>query len=392
MAAMPRKTPNAVSCERKSGKRDLRIDESIHSLARSQLAIGCGYTKGSMPLRLVVSLILIGIALSAQPRGAAHIKLSLDRLRTLGSGLMIAAHPDDVNTALLASFARGRHLRTAYLSLTRGDGGQNLIGSEQGAYLGVIRTHELLAARRLDGAEQFFTRAIDFGFSKTAEETLRKWDREQVLGDIVWTIRRFQPDIVILRFSGTPRDGHGHHQSSAMLGKEAFEAAADPARFPEQLSRVKAWKAKRLFWNIFAFNREMEREAAAMPNRLEIDTGEYSATLGFSYSEIAGRSRGMHRSQAMGSSERKGSIKNHLTLVAGDPAAKDPFDGVDTSWKRLSGGAGVDEALERAAGSFDMNDPSKMLPALYTARTRIAAIDHPWAKEKLREADELIAS
>ena len=345
-----------------------------------------------MTLRLVISLILIALTLFAQPHGAAHIKLSLDRLRTLGSVLMIAAHPDDENTALLAYFARGRHLRTAYLSLTRGEGGQNLIGSEQGAYLGVIRTQELLAARRLDGAEQFFTRAIDFGFSKTAEETLRKWDRDQVLGDIVWTIRRFQPDVIVLRFSGTPRDGHGHHQSSAMLGKEAFEAAADPARFPEQLPRVKPWKAKRVFWNTFAFTREMEREAAALPNRLEVDTGEYNTALGFSYGEIAGKSRSMHRSQGMGSSERKGSMKNHLTLVAGDRAAKDPFDGVDTSWARVSGGTPVAEALDRAARAFDVDDPSKMLPALSDARARIAAIDHPWAKGKLREADELIAA
>ena len=145
---------------------------------------------------------------------------------------MIAAHPDDENTALLAYFAQGRKLRTGYLSLTRGEGGQNLIGSEQGDLMGLIRTQELLAARRVDGAEQFFSRAIDFGFSKTADETLAKWGREEILGDAVWVIRRFQPDAIVLRFSGTPRDGHGHHQSSAMIGKEAFTAAADPARFP----------------------------------------------------------------------------------------------------------------------------------------------------------------
>ena len=174
---------------------------------------------------------------------------------------MIAAHPDDENTALLAYFARGRSMRTGYLSLTRGEGGQNLIGSEQSDLLGVIRTQELLAARRIDGAEQFFTRAIDFGYSKSADETLQKWGREKVLSDIVWVIRRFRPDVIVLRFSGTPRDGHGHHQSSAILGKEAFSAAADAHRFPEQLKYVQPWQAKRIMWNVFSFSREQEKGA-----------------------------------------------------------------------------------------------------------------------------------
>src|SRR5215813_505008 len=170
--------------------------------------------------------------------GGADIALQLEKLNVLGSVLMIAAHPDDENTAVLAYFARGRKTRTAYLSATRGEGGQNLIGSEQGDLLGVIRTQELLAARRIDGAEQFFSRAIDFGYTKTAAETLAKWGHDRILSDVVWTIRRFRPDVIILRFSGTGRDGHGQHQVSAMLGKEAFSAAADPKRFPEQLQYV----------------------------------------------------------------------------------------------------------------------------------------------------------
>ena len=160
--------------------------------------------------------------------------------------LHIAAHPDDERTAVLAYFARGRHMRTAYLSLTRGEGGQNLIGSEQGAQLGIIRTQELLAARQIDGAEQFFTRAIDFGFTRTADETLQKWGHDRILSDVVWVIRRYRPDVILLGFSGTPRDGHGQHQTSAILGKEAFTAAADPKMFPEQLKYVQVWQAKRL--------------------------------------------------------------------------------------------------------------------------------------------------
>src|SRR4051812_18568249 len=154
--------------------------------------------------------------------GAAEITLQLEKLNVLGSVLMIAAHPDDENTALLAYFARGRKVRTAYLSATRGEGGQNLLGPEQGDLLGVIRTQELLAARRIDGAQQLFTRAVDFGFTKSVDETLSKWGRERILSDMVWAIRRYRPDVVILQFSGTPRDGHGQHSASAVLGKEAY--------------------------------------------------------------------------------------------------------------------------------------------------------------------------
>src|SRR5580765_4758357 len=178
--------------------------------------------------------------------GAAEIEQALHKVNQLGTVLMIAAHPDDERTAVLAYFARGRHMRTAYLSLTRGEGGQNLIGSEQGAQMGIIRTQELLDARQIDGAEQFFTRAIDFGFTRTADETLQKWGHERILSDVVWVVRRYRPDVILLCFSGTPRDGHGQHQTSAILGKDAFEAAADPKMFPEQLKYVQVWQAKRL--------------------------------------------------------------------------------------------------------------------------------------------------
>lgn len=303
---------------------------------------------------------------------------------------MIAAHPDDENTAVLAYFGRGRHYRAGYLSLTRGEGGQNLIGSEQGELMGLIRTQELLAARRLDGAQQFFTRAIDFGFSKTAAETLDKWGKNDVLGDAVWVIRRFQPDVVVLRFSGTPRDGHGHHQSSAILGKEAFEAAGDASRFPEQLKFVKPWRARRVLWNSFSFTREMEREAARTA-RMTIDTGEYDPLLGYSFGEIAGMSRSMHRSQGMGAPERKGSMPNYFVTVAGEPGESDPFAGIDTSWSRLPGGAAVAAAIEEADRAFDIRRTERILPALGKVRPLIAAIDHPLARMKLAELDELAA-
>ncbi len=341
----------------------------------------------------LVALLFTSAAARAEHElaGAAEIELALRKLNVLGSVLMIGAHPDDENTALLAYFARGRHARTAYLSATRGEGGQNLIGPEQGDLLGVIRTQELLAARKMDGAEQFFTRAIDFGFSKTAVETLAQWDREKILGDMVWVIRRYRPDIVVLRFSGTPRDGHGHHQSSAILGKEAFSAAADRNRFPEHLKRVEAWQAKRLLFNVFTFSAAQEKEAAGMPQRLEIDSGEYNPVLGRSYNEIAGISRSMHRSQGMGAAQRRGSSKNYLVTIAGDPATQDVFDGVDITWNRFPGGAAIAPILADAARSFSPEHPEKIIPLLLKARPLLTKIRDPWAEQKQRELDEILA-
>ncbi|MGA3187042.1 MAG: PIG-L family deacetylase [Bryobacteraceae bacterium] len=323
--------------------------------------------------------------------GEVEIRQALERLDTIGSVMMIAAHPDDENTALLAYFSRGLHLRTAYLSLTRGEGGQNLIGSEQGDELGMIRTQELLAARRIDGAEQFFTRAIDFGFSKTAAETFTKWPREKVLGDVVWNIRRFRPDVIVLRFSGTPRDGHGHHQASAILGKEAFSAAADPSRFPEQLQWVQPWQAKRLLWNTFAFTAEQEKEEASIKDKLAVDLGEYSPELGYSYGEIAGMSRSQHRSQGMGAAERKGSTKNYLITIAGDRATKDIFEGIDISWSRVAGGKDVAAIIEKARDTFAGRHAETLLPLLVEARAKILSLKDPLAVRKLGEIDETIA-
>ncbi|HLJ18039.1 MAG TPA: PIG-L family deacetylase [Bryobacteraceae bacterium] len=347
---------------------------------------------------LCLGPVFCPLALRAQRdlSGAAQIEQALDRLNTLGSVLMIAAHPDDENTALLAYLARGRHVRTAYLSLTRGEGGQNLIGPEQGAELGVIRTQELLAARRIDGAEQFFSRAIDFGFTKTANEALTKWGGREILSDTVWVIRRFRPDVIVLRFTGTPRDGHGQHQASAIIGKEAYFAAADPTRFPEQFKSVKPWRAKRLMWNAFTFTAEQEKELAKDKHRrVEVDTGDFDPVLGHSYSEIAGMSRSMHRSQGMGAAERRGSAKNFLINVEGDPATKDLFDGVDLTWKRVPGAANVGEALGEAWHDFDPRHPEQLIPLLEKARGALKPLADSEAgsipAQKLKQLDETIA-
>jgi LmbE family N-acetylglucosaminyl deacetylase len=340
--------------------------------------------------------------------GEVEIRQSLQNLNTLASVMMIGAHPDDDREVLIAWLARGRHARTAYLSLTRGEGGQNLIGPEQGDELGIIRTQELLASRRIDGGEQYFTRAIDFGFSKTAAETLTKWPREKVLGDVVYNIRRFRPDVIVLCFTGTPRDGHGHHQVSAILGKEAFTAAADPMKFPEQLVYVQPWQAKRILENPFGLqggpgagknagkNADKELDKEFPPeDRLEIDVGDYSPELGYSYGEIGSMSRSTNRSQGQGSAERKGSQKTYLVTIAGDKAKKDVFDGIDTTWNRLPGGARAGALLKQAQDSFVPAHPEALLPLLAQARPIVAGIadatKNPLAVQKLQELDEAMA-
>jgi len=340
-------------------------------------------------MRPLLLLAALSLALPAQPRlaGAARLRLQIEKLNRLGKVLHIAAHPDDENTAFLAFSARGWQFRTAYLSLTRGEGGQNLIGSEQGEWMGLIRTQELLAARRIDGAEQYFSRAIDFGFSKTAAETLAKWDREQVLADAVYVIRHFQPDIVVLRFSGTPRDGHGQHQASSLLGKEAFAAAADPKRFP---GLGPAWQPKRLLLNLPAFTPAMVKEAEAAPNKLVLDVGVYDPVLGYSFGEIAGASRSQHRSQAMGWREEPGRMREYFLVLAGAPATKDLMEGIDTSWARVPGAAKAAALLQQAARELDDRAPHKIVPLLQQARRELAKLSHPLAKEKLADLNEAI--
>lgn len=342
-------------------------------------------------LLLLLSSLAGGLYAQQPVSSAADIQISLQRLNTVGSVLHIAAHPDDENTLLLAYFARHRNLRTGYLSLTRGEGGQNLIGSEQGIFMGLIRTQELLAARRIDAAEQFFSRAIDFGFTKTPVEAIARWGREETLGDIVYTIRKFRPDIIFLRFSGTPTDGHGQHQASAILATEAFAAAADPKRFPEQLTEVQPFQSRRLYFNQFGFTPEQEKENARVAGRMEIEAGEFNPILGLSYGEIEGLSRSQHSSQAMGWPQRRGSRKEYFVLIAGEPASKDPLEGIDTTWNRLPGGAAVGTLLAAAIRDFQPSAPARSLPSLLKVRQAMAKIDHPEARRRIEQLDEILA-
>src|SRR5476651_2179378 len=287
----------------------------------------------------IVLLLLVqqAFAQTAPPAAMADIKQGFKKLNVLGSVLYVAAHPDDENTRLLAYLAQEKHYRTGYLALTRGDGGQNLIGNDQSEDLGLIRTQELLAARRTDGAEQFFSRANDFGFSKGPDETLKIWDKEKVLSDVVWVIRKFKPDVIICRFPTTGEGGHGHHTSSAILAQEAFAAAADPKRFPEQLAYVQPWQAKRLLWNTFNFG----GANTTAENQFKIDVGVFNPLLGKGYGEMAADSRSNHKTQGFGSAKTRGESYEYFRTILGVAPRMDLFDDVNTTWQRLKDGEAI---------------------------------------------------
>jgi LmbE family N-acetylglucosaminyl deacetylase len=343
--------------------------------------------------KLIILLVAIvfsfcSFAQTPQTLNSADILLGIKKLKVIGSVLYIAAHPDDENTRLLAYLSKERLYRTGYLSMTRGDGGQNLIGDEQGIELGLIRTQELLSARRMDGAEQFFTRAYDFGFSKTTDETLRIWDKEKILSDVVWVIRKFQPDVIITRFPPDSRAGHGHHSASAVLAREAFDAAADPNRFNEQFKYgVKPWKAKRIMWNTFNFG----GTNTTSNDQLKVDVGVYNPLLGKSYGEIASESRSQHKSQGFGVPRQRGQQTEFFTLTGGDAMQNDFAEGIVTDWSRYEGGAAINSMIDQIVANYSFQNPSasvKNLVALYKAIEKIN--DGEWKIKKLNEVKNLI--
>ena len=319
-----------------------------------------------------------------------HLLLQLRETKRV---LYVAAHPDDENTRLIAYLANGEHAEVAYLSLTRGDGGQNLIGKELGIELGQIRTQELIKAREIDGGKQYFTRALDFGYSKDPSETLQNWDKEKVLSDVVWAIRSFQPDIIITRFNTTPGITHGHHTTSAILAEEAFAISGDPKAFPEQLSYVKPWKAKRIFFNAYNFRGEFEPEAGKRYHAMEV--GGYNSLLGKSYHEFAADSRTMHKSQGFGSTAGTGKAKDYLEQVGGEPYVNSPFDGVESRWSAVKGGLAIKAQLEELLlEKFNLVETPKNLPALLAIRSAMLELDtsSPWIASKLAKLDQLIFS
>ena len=349
---------------------------------------------------IAFSVIFIHIAEAQQPKkpNSVEIHEAIKKLNFLGSVLYVAAHPDDENTRLISYMANEVKARTAYLSLTRGDGGQNLIGPEIRELLGVIRTQELLAARNTDGGEQIFTRANDFGFSKHPDETLAIWDKKEVLDDVVWAIRKFQPDVIINRFNHrTPGTTHGHHTTSAMLSVEAFDLVADPKIYPEQLTYVQPWQPKRLFFNTswWFYGSRKNFEKADKSKFLEFDTGVYYKKLGLSNTEIASLSRSQHKSQGFGSTGTRGKQTEYVELIKGDlPKDKtNIFDGIDTSWNRVKGGKAIGDILYNVEKNFDFQNPSASITQLVKAYQLIQQLENQhWKAIKSKEIKEIIAA
>jgi len=349
-------------------------------------------------------VFLFGILLCCNPTFAqspgkntsSDIYHAIQKLNFLGTALYIAAHPDDENTRLISYLSNEVKAKTAYLSLTRGDGGQNLIGSELRELLGVLRTQELLAARRIDGGEQFFTRANDFGYSKHPNETLKIWNKEEVLSDVIWIIRNFKPDVIINRFDHrSPGTTHGHHTASAMLSYEAFDLANNSKIYPEQLNRTSVWQPKRLFFNTswWFYGSEDKFQKADKSKMMDLDVGVYYPLLGVSNNEIASLASSQHLCQGFGRLSTRGSENEYIELLKGDlPQDKtNIFDGINTSWSRVEGGELVGSILLDVEKNFDFTQPSKHLPKLIEGYKALLNIkDEHWKTIKKKELEDII--
>ncbi|HQV39628.1 MAG TPA: PIG-L family deacetylase [Flavobacteriales bacterium] len=325
---------------------------------------------------------------------AAHILHDMEKLPMVGAVLYIAAHPDDENTKLIAWLSNGKKVRTGYLSLTRGDGGQDLLGPELGDALGIIRTEELLAARRIDGGEQFFTRASDFGYSKNAKESFEKWGHDEVLSDVVRVIRTFRPDVIITRFPPTNEAGHGHHEASAILAHEAFDMAGDPEAFPEQLEQgLTVWQPRRLYFNGSTWwKKDLADIAERNKDWYPVDVGGFDPLLGLSYTELAGRSRSMHKSQGFGAAETRGQQMEYLHFDLGDrPKSDDIFDGIDMTWERVPGGEAVATAVDALLAGYDLRAPEKSVEALGRVASAVDALPpSDWKDLTRKRVNELL--
>ena len=346
-------------------------------------------------LRFLILFLIVHcsqiIAQPIKPMPTGEILLNLKKMNVLGSALYVAAHPDDENTIMLSWLAKERKVRTSYLSVTRGDGGQNLVGSELSDLLGLIRTQELLAARAIDGPEQYFTRANDFGFSKNTDETMQIWGKEAVLGDVVWRIRNLRPDVIICRFPPDARAGHGNHSASGVLAEEAFKVSGDPTKYPEQLKYVKPWQAKRVVWNTFNFGTVAQTQKPAEKDWIQVDIGVFNPLLGKSYNEIAAESRSQHKSQGFGVPRGRGARPEYFVHKFGEKAEKDVFDGVDITWNRVKGGAAIETVISEAIKNFNPDSPSTIVSNLVRAYKLVMNLeDEYWKNQKKKELENLI--
>lgn len=341
---------------------------------------------------LFLVLIILGNTLLAQKPhnpSSSEILLKLKKLNFLGSVLYVAAHPDDENTRLISYLSNERLANTAYLSLTRGDGGQNLVGPEIREGLGIIRTQELLAARRIDGGKQFFSRANDFGYSKSTEETQKIWNRDQILEDVVWVYRNFRPDVIITRFPPDERAGHGHHTTSAVFAAEAMDLSADKSTYPEHLKMVNTWQPKRLYMNTGPWWNPDINETT--PGVITINVGEYNELLGTSYNELASLARSQHKSQGFGATGNRGDQLEFLEFQKGEKASKDIFEGIDTTWGRVEGGKEIEKMINSIINNYNPSNPSASISSLLDAKEKILQIkDRYWKKVKTEAINEIV--
>ncbi|MGE6397178.1 PIG-L family deacetylase [Chryseobacterium scophthalmum] len=336
----------------------------------------------------ILSFYTVFSAQQVRPSKSSEIYRELKTLKQLPKVLYLAAHPDDENTGLLSWLINDQNVETGYLSLTRGDGGQNLLGTEQGAALGLIRTHELLEARKLDGAQQFFTRAIDFGFSKNTTDTFKQWDENSIIADVVWVIRKFRPDVIICRFPPTAAAGHGQHAASAVVAEKAFKLAGDKTAFPNQLKYVNVWQPKRVLWNTFRFG----AVNTTSENQLKVTVGQYDAQLGMGYGELAGLSRSLHKSQGAGTQSVAGIKTEYFSHVNGESAKETLFDGIAKTWTS-NGNADIDQSLDKIISNFNFNSPDSSLPTLLALRKKVMALkDSDLKKDKIKSLDQIILS
>lgn len=351
---------------------------------------------------LILSFILLlitDVKLTSQyvaQKSSSEIYEQLEKFNFLGSALYVAAHPDDENTRLISYLSNDLNARTAYLSITRGDGGQNLIGTEIRELLGVLRSQELQMARKVDGGQQFFTRANDFGYSKHPDETLTIWNKDEVLEDMVYVIRKFQPDVIVNRFDHrTPGRTHGHHTSSAMLALEAYKLAQDPKAFSWQLEELDTWKVRRHFFNTsWWFYGSQEKFAEADKSRLlSVEVGNYYPTLGLSNNEISGIARSQHRSQGFGSSGSRESYQEYLELIEGDmPENKeDIFEGIETGWSRIPGADKISGLVDKLMNEFNFRNPAESIDKLLAIHDVLSGLaEGHWRDIKLAELNEII--
>jgi LmbE family N-acetylglucosaminyl deacetylase len=342
-------------------------------------------------MKKIILLALLALPAIAQQRTSAQLGEDLQKLRVLGSVLHVAAHPDDESTHMLTWFAQQQHWETNYFACTRGDGGQNLIGDEQGVPLGLIRTQELLAARRIDGANQYFSRAFDFGFSKSTEEALGFWDKQLILSDLVWVIRKTRPDIIFTRFPPDARAGHGHHSASAALAIEAYKAAADPRMFPEQLKQgVDVWQAKRLLWNTFRFPGSTGNSTIS-DSQFKVNIGDYLPFLGQSTGELAAYSRSQHKSQGFGFAVDRGRSTEYFATLGGDAPVENLWDGVDATWNRVN--PSIDALISPIIQQYDPSKPYESIAALIRLKKAIKALPaSAWTQKKIAEIDAWVVN